>query len=253
MATLVVTTLTDRVVIGATTQRDAISRANATDGVHRIEFADGVEGTIRLYSGQLNVTDELTIAAGGDITINGDRLGNDFKKDNGVTIVKDYEFLLGDNTRIFNITSDANAVTLKGLTLSGGRTTGSSALARGGAIYAGDGVTLNIVDSTLAGNSTSGVRAYGGAVSSRGAVNVTGSTSYGNQTSAKAPMAARSSRLTRARSPSPTARSSAPTAHSGISAASAAETSRSAITGSRATVRPGTKPRAATCMSTAMR
>ncbi len=119
MATLVVTTLTDRVVIGATTQRDAISRANAIDGVHRFEFADGVEGTIRLYNGQLNVTDELTIAAGGDITITGDRLGNEFKKDNGVTIVKDYEFLLGDNTRIFNITSDVNAATLKGLTLSG--------------------------------------------------------------------------------------------------------------------------------------
>lgn len=159
MAVFVVDTLSELTEFETTTLREAIIQANRTAGADRIEFADGLAGQIQLLYGQISISDDLVIAGNQSITITGDRQGNDFVNANGVTVVEDYENLLGDNSRIFNITSDASEVTLEGLTLTGGRTTGASALDRGGAVYAGEGVTLTIADSTLAGNSTNGTRA----------------------------------------------------------------------------------------------
>jgi Ca2+-binding RTX toxin-like protein len=125
MATLIVTNLNDS---GAGSLRAAIATANASVGVADvIKFADDLAGTITLTSGQLALTDDVTII--GDNT-------DDHKAD--ITISG------GNTTRIFNQTGAGTDVVLKSLTL----TNGNAGVGAGGAIYANSG-TLNIQDSTI--------------------------------------------------------------------------------------------------------
>src|SRR4029450_5944004 len=46
---------------GAGSLRQAVLDANALAGADTIEFADGLQGTIAMTSGQLSITDDLTI------------------------------------------------------------------------------------------------------------------------------------------------------------------------------------------------
>jgi predicted outer membrane repeat protein len=129
MANFVVTNLNDS---GAGSLRDAISQANTSVGVaDTIRFADNLSGTITLTSGQLQLTD--------DVTINGNTMGGAKSEIN----------ISGNNaSRIFDIVGAGVDVGLSSLTLTNG---GTSALA-GGAIKAGFGgtQTLTINDTTIA-------------------------------------------------------------------------------------------------------
>ncbi len=60
--------------------RQAIMDANAQEGADTIEFAEGVQGTIGLTSGQLAITDELTIdGPGADVlTVSGSGMSRVF-------------------------------------------------------------------------------------------------------------------------------------------------------------------------------
>jgi len=167
MATLTVSNTNDA---GLGSLRDAVIQANANAGADTIVFnptffTGGAVNLIRLTSGRIAITDAVTInaSAAGGVTITGDKNGNDVLV--GGTAITDVAAsgaaLLADNSRIFTIASGADT-TLQSLTLTGGRTTGSTE--RGGAVFSQAPVTL--IDSTVFGNSTAGNNANGGGVAS---------------------------------------------------------------------------------------
>jgi hypothetical protein len=161
--------------------RSAIAQTNNTEGADTITFADDLSGqTITLTSGQLEITDELTI--------NG--LGAD-----QLTIDAD------GNSRIFNIDDgedSAIAVTLEGLTITGGTaedgggilnredltlsnsTVSGNSANSGGGIYNSFGDSLTLMNSTVSGNSATGSYSAGGGISNEGTATLTGSTVSGN-------------------------------------------------------------------------
>lgn len=127
MAQLIVTNLNDS---GAGSLRNAIATANASVGiVDTIQFADNLSGTVVLTSGELALTD--------DVTITGDTTG-DGRAD--ITISGN------NNSRIFHQTGIATNVNLLNLSLTAGNGSGG-----GGAVLVENG-TVNIADTTIAGN-----------------------------------------------------------------------------------------------------
>ena len=131
MATLIVTNLNDS---GTGSLRQAVLDANASiDVADEIRFADGMTGTVVLTTGQLVLTDDVTII--GDTT--GDRRAD-------ITIS-------GNNTsRIFNQTGTNTDVSLQSLTL----VNAGTASIFGGAVRAYESGTLAISDSTISGNTS---------------------------------------------------------------------------------------------------
>ncbi len=180
---LVVTTTDDIVnsYDNQTSLREAVAFANSDAAAATITFAAGGQGLIRLTEGALSVTTgggELTIDGGGLVTITGDALGDDETLEGGLTDVSaSSEAQLSDNSRIIQARSD---ITLSGLTLTGGHTTGEEFDGKGGAIYGTRAVT--ITDSTLTGNGTAGYRAVGGAVYANDDLTITNSFIRDNQT-----------------------------------------------------------------------
>jgi fibronectin-binding autotransporter adhesin len=180
MATFIVTETQDS---GAGSLRAAVLAANAATGDDDIVFSSafdgGAEDLIWLTSGQIEITDGLTITGGpAGVTITGDANGDDIVGAGAITDVAaslDGEDRLDDNSRIFDATAD---LTIDGLTLTGGRTTASSEA--GGAVRGSWSVTLT--NSTDSGNSTAGDRSRGGGVWGAYDVVLTNSTVSGNST-----------------------------------------------------------------------
>jgi hypothetical protein len=141
--------------------RDALSLANANPGPDIITLDPSLSGVpIRLSLGQLLITDAVTIQglSAAEIVIDAQQ-----------------------QSRIFDVTATAGDVTLDGLTLTGGRTTGDGEF--GGAIRFQSSGTLMVRDSTVSGNSTVALNAAGGGIAAdAGAVMLTGSTVAGNLT-----------------------------------------------------------------------
>src|SRR5690606_22258042 len=111
---------------GSGSLRQAILNANTNPDANTITFADNLEGeTITLTSGELIISEDLTIDADGqNITVSGN-----------------------NSSRVFLINS-GTTVEMLGLTISGGNITGS-----GGRIYFGGGIyndsgTLTLTNST---------------------------------------------------------------------------------------------------------
>lgn len=182
MATFTVTGTQDS---GEGSLRAAVLAANAAAGPDDIVFSSafdgGAEDVIRLTTGQIEITDGLTITGGpASVTITGDANGDDIVGAGAVTDVAaslDGEDRLNDNSRIFDATAD---LTIDGLTLTGGRTTGDRE--SGGAVRGSWSVTLT--NSTVTGNSTAGDFSEGGGVSGF-YVALTNTTVTGNSTSGK--------------------------------------------------------------------
>jgi CSLREA domain-containing protein len=197
-ATITVTSLTDDVTPGdgKVSLREAINAINSANtpadpdttaqnpgafGVNdRIVFRAGLTGTIPLDSqrGQLTVSRPMTIQGlgAGDTCMNSNTC-----------------IVAGVNSRLFDIPATAGDVTLDGLTLTGGRTTGNNNPPSpgvppdftndGGAIHWLSSGTLTVRNCTLSGNSTAGAFAGGGALFAEGGtVAVTNSTVSGNST-----------------------------------------------------------------------
>ena len=193
MATFTVTTKFDEEFTGATEMqeagdgdglslREAIGLANPND---TIEFDTGTATLLRLTLGEIHAPGNLIINGGGVITITGDANNDDTTLAGNITDVDASAGRLSDNSRIFFV--DGGNLTLDGLTITGGRTTGdtanSGAGTQGGAIHVdGLGNTLTITNSTIAGNSTNGLNAEGGAIYADGVLNISDSTISGNVT-----------------------------------------------------------------------
>ena len=112
---------------GGGSLRQAILDANATPGADTITFAAGVTGTIALTSGQLTVTDNLTINGPGaaNLTISGNNA-----------------------SRVMEV-SAGMALNLKDVTIANGRYITAPTVAGAGILNAG---TLTVSDSVFSGN-----------------------------------------------------------------------------------------------------
>ena len=132
MATFTVTSLRDD-GDGGVTLREAIIAANVLDGEDSIVFAEGLTGTISLMGGALEISDDVTIDAEGDITVDG-----------------------GGASGVFVVTPEEGDVdvTLAAMTVSGGLA------ARGGGLFVGSGAdataTVTLIDMTFNGNEATG-------------------------------------------------------------------------------------------------
>ncbi|TWT35311.1 hypothetical protein KOR34_02010 [Posidoniimonas corsicana] len=142
-------------------------------------FTGGANSVIRLRGAELQITETLTIDASSatDVVITADAAGDDtlvpgtFLTDVAASGIG----LLDDNSRVFNFSATTGDLTLTGLTLTGGRATGSG----GGIRFNGSG-TLALIESTLSGNTS---HFDGGGIYTRaGGVTLTSSTLSGNTT-----------------------------------------------------------------------
>lgn len=157
LAVIGVTNLNDS---GPGSLRDVVSFANSLPGADTIVFPSGVDGgTISLTSGEIAITEAITIQAT-NVTINANSA-----------------------SRIFRIASGTGNVTLTGLTLTGGKTTGFAQ--GGGAIRSLATSHLTLNRSTISGNTTAGEYASGGGIYSYGPLTLVDSIVSGNSTTVK--------------------------------------------------------------------
>jgi hypothetical protein len=148
--------------------REAIERANANPVADTITFAPVISGsTISLVGGELEITETLTIDAS-SLSAN-------------VTIDAQQQ------SRVMDFSASSGDLTLGGINLVNGLTTGDfSNLNPGAGIYFGSSGTLTLTSSTVSDNQTTGVSAHGGGIySSSGAVILTNSTVRGNSTTGR--------------------------------------------------------------------
>lgn len=159
-AALVVSTNTDVVdgdySAGELSLREAIHIANGRAGSDEISFATNLNNeTITLGGTELLITDSLTIngPGAGQLTIDGNL-----------------------QSRIFNVSAAAGAVTLSGVTLTKGQ---APAGEDGGAILSAAGSALVITDSVITNNNADGKG--GGVRTTQSTVNISGSTIADNR------------------------------------------------------------------------
>ena len=169
---------------GTGSLRQAVLNANALGGNPTITFDAGVTGTIALTSGELLVSQGMTIQGPGAnvLSVSG-----------------------SDASRIFTINASSNVV-ISGLTLTNGHSVGSGNDGAGGAIFAGSGGLaldscqisnnvsdtfggaiavfhsnpVNISNSTISGNTANSPGTGGGGISNGGTLNLVNSTVSGN-------------------------------------------------------------------------
>ena len=135
--------------------RQAIQNANAIGGNPTVVFADGVTGTIGLTSGQLEITNTMTVQGPGADVLN-------------------VSGLLA--SRVFGINGD---VTLSGLTIRDGKTTNGG----GAGILIGSG-TVNVTACSIISNDASAPTQSGGGIYNQsGTLTVRDSTIAGNSAS----------------------------------------------------------------------
>jgi len=173
--------------------REAIEIANALPSSDTIRFDPLLSGgTILLTLGELVVTDDLTINGLGQefLTISAQQESRIFKFDNG-KVANDFDVTLvgltltdgrttGESTFLNDFSYNGGAIrsltsgqlTIESSTISGNSTTGEGA--DGGGIFAVGNVTL--IQSTVSTNSATGVDADGGGVIAEGDVTLIGST-----------------------------------------------------------------------------
>ncbi len=156
MAVYTVTSIADS---GAGSMREAIGLANANPGADTIEIGALVSGGgVTLTTGQLSVTDALTIDG-----------------DYGNLGRPDWTINANGASRVITTSAD---LTLIGLTITGGAVAGE-----GGGVLSTGIAKLNIQNSAITGNSTTGNDANGGGIATgSGSITLTNSTVTGNST-----------------------------------------------------------------------
>lgn len=147
---------------GTGSLRQAILDANASVGANAIRFVgSGASGTITLTTGQLDITDSVTILGPGaaNLTISGNNSSRIFQSFNNITVSISGLTLTGgngggggDGGAIFKSTG---SLTVSNVVLSGNTAT------NGGALSTSGNTTLTVRDSTLSGNTVTG---RGGAI-----------------------------------------------------------------------------------------
>ena len=161
---------------GAGTLRAAIVAANANPGADVINFAKS-NGTITLTSGQLSITDSLTINGPGanKLTVSGNNASRVFSVAAGATV--SLSGLTVANGA--QVTAGAGILNSGTLTLQACTVTGNQNIfdAQGGGGISSSGV-LQILDSTISNNGSG--NAYGGGIRNTGTATIRNSTIAGN-------------------------------------------------------------------------
>jgi len=169
--------------------RAAIGLANSAAGPDEIVFSGAAtSGTIALTSGELVISDTLTITGSGPgapgLTIDAQQSSRvlNFSSTSGdlnlegLTVTGGLSANDGGGIRFYS----SGALTLIGSTVSGNSTTGT--FSRGGGISTESG-SVSLTSSTVSDNSTTGGPASGGGIATQsGSVSLTSSTVSGNKT-----------------------------------------------------------------------
>jgi len=155
-------TVTNLLDTGPDSLRAAVAAANANPGADTIDFATA--GTIALTSGQLNITDSLTISGpgAGALTVSGESVSRVFGITGDPTVlIADLTVANGYGSPGGGISVAGGTVTLDHVTVTGNIAEGqdnsyfSSGLAAGGGLYVGGG-TLTLEQCTVSGNEALG-------------------------------------------------------------------------------------------------
>jgi HYR domain. len=163
--------------------RDAIDQANMNPGPDIIDFQDELTGTITLTTGELLITDDLTINGPGvfSIIVSGNQASRVFEIASEVTVaisgltisdgsaINDGGGILNAGSlTITNVVVSNNSATGGGginnsgtLTINTSTLSGNSAL-HGGGVFNSNGGVVMIVDSTLSGNTATTLGTGGG-------------------------------------------------------------------------------------------
>jgi hypothetical protein len=132
--------------------REAIELANASSGADRITFADGID-YVALTDELPTISDGLRLVGGGNVVLDANADGD---LDPGTTAEE-------GSRRGLTMEGDGVAVTVDGLTITGGSTESGGG---GGGIWSGGGVDLKIVGCEIVRNTAGydyggGIRAFG--------------------------------------------------------------------------------------------
>ena len=158
-------------------------------------FTGGDNSVIRLTQGELVISATLSIdgTSVGGVVITGDANDDDVTIGGSHITDVDASFggedetasdLLDDNSRVLNFSGSTGDLTLTGLTITGGRSTGLRD--EGGGIFFGSDGELSLNNSTVSGNGTNGFGSVGGGIYTRsGTVSLVNSTLSGNSTSGR--------------------------------------------------------------------
>ncbi|AFY37648.1 filamentous hemagglutinin family outer membrane protein [[Leptolyngbya] sp. PCC 7376] len=197
---LAIFTVTDGADTGAGSLRQAISDANGAAGADEIRFSN--VPLVDLTSGELTITDELTLTGGNsNVTVQRNAGAGDFRIFNvtgGVTTTFDNLTITNGET-----TGNGGGINSNGeVNLTNTTVSGNTSSDRGGGLY-NTTHAVNIIDSTISGNTSSdnggGIynrsgnitvtdsvisgnssNRYGGGIHTRGQIGVTNSTISGN-------------------------------------------------------------------------
>src|SRR5712692_7186674 len=156
LSTFLVTNLNDN---GAGSLRQAILDANSLPGADAIDFAGGLSGTITLTSGQLNITDDLTIEGpgAGTLAVSGNDASRVFRVGSGVSVDIDALTIthgLADNGGgIWNV---GGSLSLAHVIVSQNQALGAPGSAAQGGAVLNQGGTLTIDHSTFTDNQAIG-------------------------------------------------------------------------------------------------
>ena len=163
--------------------RQAILDANANPGLDTIDFATGLSGTIVLTSGELQITDDVTIdGPGADrLSVSGNNASRVFEVDAGTTAAISGLTITGGWAAYGGGIVNSGTLSVTNSTLANDSAIGDPVdpvgLANGSASFGGGGIynsgTLSVTNSTLANDSAS---VGGGGIYNSGTLSVTNST-----------------------------------------------------------------------------
>ncbi|WP_138504255.1 DUF4347 domain-containing protein [Nostoc sp. PA-18-2419] len=164
---------------GITTLREAIKLANATAGNDTITFggvfADATPDTITLTSGQLTITDDITILGTGasKLTISGNHASRIFEISGIGTdaTIDGLKIVNGNSSFGSGILVDANTI----LSLTNSNVSGNTATNGGGGINNDQGI-LKLTNTNISGNTANS----GGGIDNSGILSLTKSSVFGN-------------------------------------------------------------------------
>jgi hypothetical protein len=165
--------------------RAAISAANTTPGADTITFASGLAGTIKLTSGDIVISDNVTIKGPGDITVSGGGTSRVFDIANLATVtIHSLAIDRGSASHGGGILNEAGSnLTLTGCTFDANQAVpDASGNAAGGAVFNAAGAALHVLDCQFANNQANGPnQSFGGAIANAGLAAIAFSTFQGNQ------------------------------------------------------------------------
>jgi hypothetical protein len=175
-------TVTNNHDSGTGSLRDTIGGANSGD---IIIFANNLRGqTIKLTSGQIDITQDLTIEGLGEerLSISGTNNSGIFDVSGASVTLEDLTLTQGKSTFGGAVVNEADSsLTIKHCIVTGNQATGDID-ALGGAVYNEYGSSLTVQDTVFSNNKTNGTHeSFGGAIYNGGDATITGSKFTGNQ------------------------------------------------------------------------